>query len=253
MLTVFLETGQGIGRSLRAVPRSLIALRVLGSGNARPFPWFAIIPFFSVLLLSGCGGLSVASRNALVASPSTLSFGSVAIGQSVTAKITLLNQGLSTVQIENLSVNGSSFSIIGSNLFPFSLAPGAKSTLDLQFTPTTSGTAIEPLMLTSSLSTDPSSIAQVTGIGTGAAAGGPKNVQLNWAAPDSPNDIVVGYNVFRSANGTDYQRLNPSINPSTSYTDSTAQSGSAYEYYVESVDSAGASSAPSDSASVTVP
>ena len=218
-----------------------------------PFAWPIIVPIFSILLLSGCGGLSVASKNAVVATPSTISFGSVAIGQTVTAKVTLQNQGLTTVQIEDLSVIGSYFSIIGKTSFPITLASGASIAFELQFTPTAPGSASEHLMITSSLSADPISIAQVTGTGTGGAAGNPKKVALNWDAPDSPKYAIVGYDIYRSANGACYQLLNSGIDQSTAYTDDTVQSGSVYEFYVESVDASGVRSAPSNSTTVTVP
>ena len=62
------------------------------------------------------------------------------------------------------------------------------------------------------------------------------SVNLYW---NSSTD-VVGYNVYRStaANGN-YSKINPSLQPSTSYTDSTVASGQTYYYAATSVNSAG--------------
>jgi fibronectin type 3 domain-containing protein len=85
------------------------------------------------------------------------------------------------------------------------------------------------------------------------ASGGPRKVQLSWNPPSSSGSVAIaGYNVYRSANGGGYQMLNASLDAETSYTDGSVQSG-VYAYYVESVDSTGASSAPSNSTTVTVP
>ena len=85
------------------------------------------------------------------------------------------------------------------------------------------------------------------------APAGTRLVQLNWNAPNSPSDTIVGYNVYRAMNGATYELLNGTLNASTSYTDGAVQSGSAYNYYVESIDAAGDSSGPSNLTSVAVP
>jgi fibronectin type 3 domain-containing protein len=79
-------------------------------------------------------------------------------------------------------------------------------------------------------------------------------VNLNWDAPTSSSDPVAGYNVYRATGSSSlYQLLNPSVNNSTSYTDSTVATNTAYSYYVESVDAEGNQSPPSNSFTVSVP
>ncbi|MGA8088030.1 MAG: hypothetical protein WCA10_12035 [Terracidiphilus sp.] len=79
-------------------------------------------------------------------------------------------------------------------------------------------------------------------------------VQLSWNAPASSEVPVVGYNVYRSAAGASaYDLLNPSVDATTSYTDSTVQSGDSYDYVVKSVDSTGVESPPSNVTNVTIP
>ncbi len=79
-------------------------------------------------------------------------------------------------------------------------------------------------------------------------------VDLSWDAPGSSPDPIEGYKIYRSTGGSStYQLLNSSIDAQTIYVDSTVQNGTAYTYYVESVDSSGVKSAPSNQVSVTIP
>ena len=79
-------------------------------------------------------------------------------------------------------------------------------------------------------------------------------VDLSWDAPSSSPAPIEGYKVYRSTGSSStYQLLNSSIDTQTTYVDSTVQSGLIYHYYVESVDSSGKQSAPSNLASVTIP
>ena len=79
-------------------------------------------------------------------------------------------------------------------------------------------------------------------------------IDLAWQAPDSFPESVLGYNIYRSADGGGtYQKLNGSPVSQTSYTDTNVQGGLVYLYLVESVDAAGVESAPSNMAVVTIP
>jgi hypothetical protein len=84
--------------------------------------------------------------------------------------------------------------------------------------------------------------------------GAPKEVALSWDAPESTDDPITGYIVFRSTSGSSaYQMLNTSIDPETTYTDTSVQGGTTYDYYVESVDVAGIKSAPSNMTTIEIP
>ena len=88
--------------------------------------------------------------------------------------------------------------------------------------------------------------------GTGQAAS--YEVDLSWNAPSGSSDPVVGYNIYRAVSGSSsYQLLNSTVNASMTYTDTTVVTGTAYQYYVESVDASGNQSAPSNTYSVTIP
>jgi fibronectin type 3 domain-containing protein len=52
-------------------------------------------------------------------------------------------------------------------------------------------------------------------------------VNLSWDASTSQN--IVGYNVYRGANASGpYTKINSTLDPSTSYSDSTVQAGQTY-------------------------
>lgn len=71
---------------------------------------------------------------------------------------------------------------------------------------------------------------------------------LNWTAPASSTDPVVGYQVFR--NGA---QLTTAVVTGVTYTDKAIAPSTTYTYYVVSVDAAGAQSTASNSVSVVVP
>lgn len=322
----------------------LMFLRNAAVRDYRAFALTAIIAFtFSIMFLSGCGGVQVSQKaNTVIATPSTIAFGNVAVGQTATASVTLQNRGLAAVQIDDLSVSGQSFSIAGAS-FPIQLAASTSATVKLTFTPTAAGSVTGPLMITTSVASTPAAIANITGTGTpgvsaltcsvgflatvgtdscsvklnvAASSGGfvvnlasnnaavglpssltvPANattasftatvaavsslqtvvltatgsgtsetfsimlgtpgsraVQLTWNPPGNSNDPIAGYDVYRSTDGVTYQLLNGAIESQTTYLDAGIQGGINYNYYVVSVDAAGARSVPSNMTTVAVP
>src|SRR5215831_1299357 len=75
-------------------------------------------------------------------------------------------------------------------------------------------------------------------------------VSLNWNASTSRN--VVAYNIYRGTTLGNYA-LQKSMNWSTSYLDSSVQSGQTYYYVVTAVDGAGAESPYSNKAEAVIP
>jgi len=78
-------------------------------------------------------------------------------------------------------------------------------------------------------------------------------IQLNWDAPSSAADPITGYNVYRTTGSSSNYSVLSSMDTQTSFTDSTVQSGTTYQYVVKSVDVNGVESVPSSPVSVTVP
>lgn len=82
---------------------------------------------------------SFAAKAALIPSPSSVQFGSIAVGTTKSLYATLTNSATGTVTIYKSSVSGTGFSSDGLTL-PMTLSPGQSVTFSLKFTPQSSGT-----------------------------------------------------------------------------------------------------------------
>lgn len=72
-------------------------------------------------------------------SPSTISFGPVAVGASASSKVSLLNSGTASVGISQLSISDKSFFIFTQDPFPVTVAAGATYTFEASFSPASAG------------------------------------------------------------------------------------------------------------------
>ena len=90
--------------------------------------------------------LSATSAGQLVVNPSTVSFGSVQIGGSVSQSVVLSNALSSTLTISQASVSGTGFSSSGLGM-PTTLAPGQSVSLTTTFAPRSGGTVTGGLSL----------------------------------------------------------------------------------------------------------
>ncbi|MGB8100013.1 MAG: choice-of-anchor D domain-containing protein, partial [Terracidiphilus sp.] len=127
------------------------------SGLARLFGWCTGLlgVVFCSIALSGCGSVAATSTNTaatgtLVGSPATVNFGTVTVGQSASAKVSLLNQGPGSVEISKLTLAGQSFAFSGQGNLPVTLAAGSSLSLNVQFAPTAAGAVSDQLTVTSS-------------------------------------------------------------------------------------------------------
>ena len=80
----------------------------------------------------------------------------------------------------------------------------------------------------------------------------PHSVSLSWQ-PSKSKSAIAGYNVYRILPPGGPVKLSPRPVTDTQFTDRTAEAGSSYLYFVTTVDSKGAESAPSQKLSVSVP
>lgn len=139
----------------------------------------------ALLIVSGCGSVAagpsspqttVAGSNSsgstsgtLVVSPSAVSFGSVAVGQTANATVSVTNSGTSSVQITQISLTGQSFSIPGQSNGSVTVAGGGTYQLSLQFAPTAAGPATGSLTLSSNAANGATQVVSLTGTGTDAS------------------------------------------------------------------------------------
>jgi len=179
----------------------------------------------------------------LAVTPISADFGSVTVGTSKTQTGTLNASGAS-VSLSSASVTDSEFSLSGI-AFPVTIAAGQSVPFTLTFAPRASGTAAAALSFISNAAN--SAAENLTGTGV---APPQHSVNLTW----DPASAVVGYNVFRGSQpGGPYSRINPVMNASTSFSDSSVQGGQNYYYVTTSVDSAGAQSSYSNEIQAVIP
>jgi hypothetical protein len=188
---------------------------------------------------SGTGGPT------LTINASSVTFGNVAVGTPSTQSITLASTGSAAVTVSGVTLSGTGFTDSGVT-FPLTLNSGKSATLSLQFEPKTTGAVTGQLTVNSNSSTNGKAVIPLSGTGV------PLEVALSWDAPSG--STVSGYNIYRATgSSSSFAKLNPSVNAAASYTDTSAQAGATYEYYVTSLSSSGMESAPSNTATVNVP
>ena len=129
-LPLVLAAGQGVDVKVSFTPTALgwTGGAIKFSGNAS-----------NATLTFEVAGTGVSSE-AVTASPSTVSFGQVAIGTSATLPVVLTNVRSGKVTLSALQTTGSEFSVSGPSL-PLTLAGGQSVTLKATFTPQAAGIA----------------------------------------------------------------------------------------------------------------
>jgi hypothetical protein len=182
---------------------------------------------------NGSGTLSV--------SPTSVSFGNVQLGTSTTQSSSMKATG-GTVTVNSVASSNSQFAV-GGVTFPMTITSGLSIPYQVTYTPTKSGSATATLSFATSASTTATTEA-ASGTGTN------PYVTLSWSASSS---AVSGYNIYRGTTPGTYSKLNPSLDATTTYTDSTVAPGTTYYYAATSVNSSGQESGYSSPIQVSVP
>ena len=248
-------TGSGFSTSTLALPISLSASQST-SFNIVFSPASAGTVSGSVSVVSNApnspaaialSGTGVAATQTLSFSTTSLAFGSVNAGSSLTRTVTVTNTGNSNVTISSITETGSGFILSGAGT-PVTLTAGQNLTFSVVFSPTAAGSDSGTVTVASNAAGSPATISLS---GTGVAASS-HTVALNWTASTSS---VVGYNVYRSTtSGSGYSKINSALVSGVSYTDSsTLTSGTTYYYVTTAVDSSGNESAYSNQTSAAIP
>lgn len=183
--------------------------------------------------LTGTG--TAAATSQLTVSPAVVSFGSVPVGTTQTESITMSASG-AAVTVSSDSSSNSRFILEGA-AFPITIAAGKSLTFNVAFTPTSSGSESGTLSFASNANSA-SGAESLTGSGTATSY----TVNLSWNASSD----VAGYNIYRGTSATgSFAKINPNMDASTAYSDSTVVSGQTYYYEATSVNSSGQESARS--------
>jgi hypothetical protein len=128
------------------------------------------VALLAILLTSGCVGVSGKSTSApavgpsIEISPSTLSFGNLAVGQTATKTVTVTNNGSETLTVSGISVTGTGFSASGPKL-PMSLGAGQSASISAVFKPTGASADTGKITIASNADGSPSLVA-LSGTGT---------------------------------------------------------------------------------------
>jgi len=198
------------------------------------------------LTISLSGSATGSTQGQLSVSPSTIGVGSVTVGTSGTQTGSLNATGAS-VTVTGVTVGSSEFAISGLT-FPVTIPSGQSAGFTVTFTPQSSGVASTSASFASSATNSPAA-ATLTGTGVAAPA---YSVSLTWVASTSPN--ITGYNVYRRTGTTgSFTQINPVLNATTAYTDSSVTDGQTYYYETTAVNSSNEESAPSTAVSAKIP
>jgi hypothetical protein len=242
-----------------------VPAKVVVPANATSAAFTATVPSVTtaqaVTLTASAGSVSKSfalqlsatiASSQLTISPSNLAFGDVTVNQASTLPVTLTSTGMASVTINSGTLTGPAYTMSGAT-FPVTLNPGLAVTLEVQFDPTTAGAAAGQLIIQNNSSTNATSAISLSGTGENATSAA-HQADLSWNAPSSSTVPIVGYNIYRSTGSSStYQLLNSSLDTQTTYVDLSVQSGSTYGYILESVDSSGLESVPSNEVTATIP
>jgi len=159
-------------------------VRISGLGCDCPFFLSCILTLFACcapFLLSGCLGGQIIGANAsagsLQASPTNVSFGSVPLGTTTSASVSVVNPGSAAVQVSQVSLAGQSFTVSGAGDLPITVAAGHTLNLSVSFSPAATGMATGELTIGSSAAANGTLVVGLSG--TGATAVTPNPAQLS--------------------------------------------------------------------------
>jgi hypothetical protein len=126
-----------------------------------------VFTFALVLISTASVATSASLQGTLTASPSSVSFGNIQVGSSLTRHEVLTNSGNATVAISKATVTGAGFRLSGLSL-PLSLKKGQSVTFSILFTPKVVGRANGAIAVVSNASNPTLTIALA---GSGISAG----------------------------------------------------------------------------------
>lgn len=191
--------------------------------------------------LSGEG----AASGQLSLSPNSLNFGNVLVGNNSALQASLKATG--TGVTVSAPVSSSSEYVVSGPTFPLTIQAGNSVTFTVTFTPQSSGQANATITFNSNASDSPT-VLSLTGDGTAQ-----HSVLLQWSEESGQN--VIGYNVYRGTNsdGPYPTKVNSTLDPDTSYTDTSVTNGITYYYVTTAVNSDNQESTYSNQAEAQVP
>ena len=155
----------------------------------------ALVPVcFLAVSLTGCGAPTIQPRGNLILSPASVSFGSVQVGQTAAATLSLGNNGSASIQISQIQFSSPDFSLSGQVSLPLTLAVGESYILTLKFAPSATGAASGSMAFATSGISAPATVSLT---GTGEAKPVTPGLQLEPASV-SFGDVQIGTTAAQS-------------------------------------------------------
>jgi len=177
--------------------------------------------------------------------PTSMNLGSVIVGSQGQQTGTLSASG-GSVTVFSVTMNDSEFTITGIS-FPVTIPAGQSVNFTVTFSPRATGQASGRAFFASDAFNSPT-LQLLTGQGVSAHQ---YHVDLSWNASTSH---VVGYQVYRGTeHGGPYPIRLGSLDPNTTYTDSSVAPGQTYYYVVTAVNAKHVESSYSNEVKVVIP
>jgi Abnormal spindle-like microcephaly-assoc'd, ASPM-SPD-2-Hydin len=137
----------------------------------------------------------------LIATPGSVSFGSVSDGTTNTQSIQLKNTGDANLMITQITVAGTGFSDSGVGTMPLSLVAGATTSFNVKFAPTTPASGTGTLTVTSNSPDSPATI-PLTGTGTTASLTlSLSATSLNFGSVNTGSSTTKSFSITNTGNG----------------------------------------------------
>jgi hypothetical protein len=154
---------------------------------------YVFILLLAVALSGSAPGQIVAASGTLSFSPTSTSFGSVAVGSSKTISVTVKNTGTSSVSISSQSVHAPLIFSVSGVTIPYTISAGGSIVLSIRFAPTSAGVFSGYVVYTSN-ATNSSVQYSFSGTGTsglGIVATTPSSVGFGTVATGTTNSQTV--------------------------------------------------------------
>ena len=208
---------------------------------------------FTVVVSNSTGGVTssaatltvnAATPGALTPSTTSMNFNNVNVGTNSNLSVNFTDSGSSNITISNVTISGAGFTAVGISNGQI-ITPGQVVTMTVKFAPAATGSVTGSVTIISNASNSPVTIAFS---GTGVVV--THSATLTW----TESATVAGYNVYRgSTSGGPYTKINPSLDPTISFTDTTVQAGQTYYWVVTAVNSSNVESSYSNQIAATIP
>ena len=159
---------------LKAFNNNNISIPSLVGFSKRPrrITHFAFVGALAICVgLCGCGGAVTHYVQAgdLMLSATSISFGDVPVGQTVSSAISLVNQGAADIEVSQLEVSGGPFTVDSQIALPVRVPSGGTVSVNLKFDPSSTGSSDGQLTVATN-STAPTAMVRLHGNGTSALA-----------------------------------------------------------------------------------